>query len=46
MESRWEVFNPVDGEPLYAFRSRFLARLVSWWFGLDFELEGQGWIKL
>jgi hypothetical protein len=40
----WEVFNLVDGIPVFRTRWKLLAKLVAWWKGLDYEREGDGWL--
>lgn len=45
----YEVFNPIDGRPIYTTRYRWIARLYVKLFssrhngGLDHEREGIGW---
>lgn len=43
----WEIFNPVDGKPLFVTDSEFIARtwcqLFPW---LDYEKAEIGWVKL
>lgn len=41
--SRWEVFKPQDGQPVYTFRWRWVARVVAKVTGMDYALTGEGW---
>ncbi len=43
MSKPWEVFDAIDGLPVYTVRYEWVARLLSWWHGLDYEREGVGW---
>jgi len=43
-DPRYEVFNPIDGKPIFTTRLRWLAKLVAWWKKLDFAEQGEGWI--
>ncbi len=43
----WEVFNPVDGKPVFMCESELIARIVCWWYGphYDYGLIGEGWVS-
>jgi len=43
MSKPWEVFDPKHGHPIYTTRWEVVARILSWWHGLDYEREGVGW---
>lgn len=40
----FEVFNPVDGIPVFRSRFEILARIVSRLAGLDYAKAGEGWL--
>jgi hypothetical protein len=41
--NRWEVFHATDGIPVYTFRWRWMARVVSRLTRMDFARHGEGW---
>lgn len=40
---RWEVFHPTDGDAVYSFRWRWVARLVARLTHMDYARHGEGW---
>lgn len=40
----FEVFNPVDGIPYFRTHFAWMARLVAYITGGDWERQGAGWI--
>lgn len=42
--NRWEVFNPVDGIPIYSVPFAFIAAIIVRFSNkLDYERTGKGW---
>jgi len=40
----WEVFCPITGELYYTTRYEYYARLLAWFYGLDYAHSGEGWV--
>jgi hypothetical protein len=40
----WEVFDPVNGVPVWTTRWLVMARVVAWVRGLDWAKTGEGWV--
>jgi hypothetical protein len=41
---KWEVFRPVDGQPVYITKYKTAACFVAWLINADYEKAGEGWI--
>jgi len=44
MKITYEVFSPLSGVPVYSVRYQWVARLLAWWYNLDYGPDGIGWL--
>jgi hypothetical protein len=40
----YDVFDPMVGVPMYTTRYTCIARLLAWWYDLDWCTTNSGWL--
>lgn len=40
----YEVFHPTDGKSVYSTKYKYIAMLLAWAMGMDYNMKGMGYV--